>query len=158
MFQTAFEKGRLAEDVAGLTEDHCRVDLAVSVGGAVALALLHEVLRGHCYHDRLLLQSVNVLHHSPSHQVLPTEAHTHTHTHTHTYTQRRSTYAYLQANINETAMHRQIKQSATPRKPLSYIIAKCSSASRLSSANSELSPAQGSVTSQSFINLMFVCS
>ena len=106
VFETDYEKDALTrvwQRVAGLTEDHCRVDLAVSVGGAVALAFLHEVLRGHCYHHCLLLQSVDVLDNSPSHQVLPTKAHTHREG-------LLSMYIYLQANVNETAMHRKSKQ------------------------------------------------
>ena len=50
-----------------LTENHGRVDLAVSVSGAVADTLLLEVIRSHGNHHRLLLQSINVLHHTPSH-------------------------------------------------------------------------------------------
>ena len=59
-------KGRKGERLL-LTENHGRVDLAVSVSGAVADTLLLEVIRSHGNHHRLLLQSINVLHHTPSH-------------------------------------------------------------------------------------------
>ena len=63
--------GMKLQSIDNLTEYHGGVDLAVGVCGAVALALLHQVFGGHCNHHRLLLQSVNVLHHSSGHQVLP---------------------------------------------------------------------------------------
>jgi len=54
-----------------LTKDHGGMDLAVSIGGAVANTLLLKVIRCHGNHHSLLLQSVNVLHHTSSYQILP---------------------------------------------------------------------------------------
>ena len=62
------------DDGGAHPEDHGRVDLAVGVRGAVDVVLLAvEVVRRHGDHGRLLLQTVDVLHHARRHQVVPAE-------------------------------------------------------------------------------------
>ena len=52
---------------------HGRVYFTVCVGGTVGDVFVLQVIWGHCQHDRLLLQRINILHNTTSHQILPTE-------------------------------------------------------------------------------------
>ena len=52
---------------------HGRVYFTVGVCGTVGDVFVLKVIWGHCQHDRLLLQRINIFYNTTSHEILPTE-------------------------------------------------------------------------------------